>query len=422
VQGRLSWQQEGRLARDRDRDERVSNVVGVLRVPPTVDDRELQRRLDRLVLEEDTLRIVGLSYEKGRVEYADVRAEEVVGPMVEMADQDEIMALADMRSVEYFDRSEGPKWNLTPVQLRQHDARPERYLVGSFDHVMWDGMSSSLFADAMCSEAPRAGRRRASRYRSWVEWQRRTFPSPIESASHPYRGFWRDHLDGVMPDEPVELSFRRVPMPPPSRATVLHLTPRSTASALVAAARAAKAGPFVLVLAAVTHTVWLFGGSSDTVVRTNVLGRPYDHLETLGYFVDNLPVRVRGSGLSSPRGALELARRAWFDTLPHHDTPWDYLLSAAMRSEAPITRQSAQILVNYQHWAEPAGQAPESGSSTTSGPTSTFQVGVTCWDDDTLRVSFHFDEARFNVDGSHDFSQAVVKTLDEVVQANLQRS
>lgn len=413
--GPLSWQQEGRLQRDLQRGERFANIVRAWPIPTHLSDDVLLERLSQLARREDSLRVDRVSLaDGGSVSYRQAvtlplrRA--VVGSRQELAD------LCTARTLDYFARDGELLWDaclLTCDQARD-DAGPQRFLCTSFDHIIWDGRSQAVLGEALFAEDPTLAE--SGSCREFIRWQREAFADPLRPGEGSAQ-FWRRHLAGTAPDRPVELPFRIGDEVPPTGSAV-SITRRSPVGVqqLRSAAAAARATPFVVFLAAVAHAIYRAGGGTDVTFRVNTAGRPPAYLNTLGYFAENLPVRVVGPGLEDPRGAVTTARERWFETIPHQDVPWDFLLCAAAEDRQIVTRQSGQALVNFIPWARSGEEPPAEGLGTVSAPVSTFQTAGTMWEDGSCWVECVFDPARFELAGAIEFAQLICDSLARVVQ------
>lgn len=411
TEGRLSWQQEGRLARDVERCERVRNIT----CRWVLEEESLPHALElfgNLARSEDVLRITELNLENRSATYESPRDFRIPLSHIEVDSEAEVDSLVATYTNDYFPRRNSLQWALTIARTTQQPGGV--HLLGVFDHAIWDGRSQHALDLLMDNRAVSASPRSGS-YKEWANRQRTEFPQLPTPSNNPSTSFWREHLEGVSADQPIEIGFRLGSTPPSAVATAIQIDAMTSVPRLFAAAAALRATPFILFLGVVGHCTTLFGGADDTVIRVNVSGRPEKHLDTMGYFADNAPLRLRGTELRDPAQSVALARKTWFSTLEHQNVPWDYLLARTSDSDGIVTRQSAQVLVNFMPWVQDSSTAPVPGISSAKDPTSTFQVAGTVWDDDVLRLGVLFDEGRFGADGAQDFLNAVDYTLEKVV-------
>ncbi|MEU6145660.1 condensation domain-containing protein [Streptomyces sp. NPDC047081] len=409
-EGPLSWQQEGRLRRDFLRGgERALNLVMALPLNEELTDEEVRRRLDRITARQDAMRIVDLSLDEGRLRYAD----EIELPLrsVDLASRNELNAFVHQSERTAFDCSNGPLWNAALVTCADGSAGLARYLVAGMDHLISDGMSQQAFTDLMLAPTPvdvPAG----SHY-DWVRWQREAFPHPSEGIGLSH-DFWAGRLTNTTPDQALQVPFCIAPDGELSgRVWSLRRPAPVPASRLKRTAARIRTTPFVLILGAVASTAVAMGAEPDVTLRVNMTGRPMAHLDTLGCFSDNMPVRLSGPDLNDPRTAVRHARETWMRLVPHQTTPWDYLLEAfGGPGDDTLTRRPAQWLVNYMPWEQPShGLPPETTSSEYKSSMGTFQVVAMMYDDDTCRLECEFDPTRFDVAGGEEFMSRLCSTL-----------
>lgn len=110
-----------------------------------------------------------------------------------------------------------------------------------------------------------------------------------------------------------------------------------------ALARSAAATPFMVLLAALDITLWARTGVTDLVIGTDVAGRTEVELENaIGFFVNQLPLRVRIEPDASFEEVLADARSCALDAFADQDLPFDLLVArlrparTANASESPV--------------------------------------------------------------------------------------
>ncbi|MCB5178240.1 condensation domain-containing protein [Streptomyces antimicrobicus] len=415
-EGPLSWQQEGRLRRAVLRGgERPLNLVTALPLGEDLTDEEIRRRLELITARQDAMRIVELSLDEGRLFYAD----EIELPLAsaDLASPDELNAFVRQNERTPFDGSGAPLWNATLVTLPDGSDGPARYLVVGMDHLITDGLSQQAVTDLLLAPMPGAEVPSGSHH-DWVRWQRETFPDPAEGIG-PSHEFWAARLKDTTPDQALKVPFCIAPEGEPSgRVWSLRRPAPVPASRLKRAAAKLRTTPFVLVLGAVASTAVAMGAEPDVTFRVNMTGRPMAHLDTLGCFSDNMPVRLSGPDLSAPLTAVRHARETWMSLVPHQTTPWDYLLQAfGGPGDDTLTRRPAQWLVNYMPWEQPShGLPPVETSGEYESFMGTFQVVAMMYDDDTCRLECEFDPTRFDVAASEEFLTRLCATLADLCE------
>lgn len=142
--------------------------------------------------------------------------------------------------------------------------------------------------------------------------------------------YWTDSLTGAPPA--IDLPPDR---PRPARPTfvtdhvVTHLT-REETTAVVAAARARGATPFMAVMAAFYAVLRDVTGSPDLVIGIDSVNRSWPGSEELiGTFVNQLPVRMSPEGEPTYGDLLDLARRQCLGAYEHDRLPFHKIVAAA---------------------------------------------------------------------------------------------
>ncbi|MCP3102825.1 amino acid adenylation domain-containing protein [Myxococcus sp. K15C18031901] len=171
-------------------------------------------------------------------------------------------------------------------------------------------------------------------------------PSPLSPLQLQYADFatWqRAHLQGEVRRELVDAWRRRLEgMPPLLELPADHARPRvqsyaggevrfevppSATEALKALSHAANATPFMGMLSAFFVLLHRLTGRDDLVVGANSINRGRPELEPLvGFFVDNLVMRVDLGGQPSFDTVIERVREVVLDAFAHQDLPFDLLV------------------------------------------------------------------------------------------------
>jgi Condensation domain len=411
--GPLSWQQWGRLRRDRERSERQPNCTAVFPVSDDLSLSDLRERLCRLVEEEESLRIVELTEDgDGYATYAGA----IEPPLHSKTagSLEELDAIVTEMSIRPFARSGGPLWDIAVIEHRDVSGKTIRTACAAFDHIISDGRSVHLFRQAIRGEGQGTDGQRG-RYSDWVAWQRETYPLATNERSTPARDFWRRYLGETAPDRATMLPFCTDPTGPPSGVieTIFRRLPTSPAQ-LRAASRQRRASPFVVFLGSVAATIGYVAETDDMTVRVNMPGRPPGFLDTLGWFSDCLPVRIRHGSLHDPADALKATTSAWLETLAFQTTPWDFVRAVCAGSEMPSTlERPPQVIVNFLPF-ERVQVGTENGTNTRPGMLATLQLIVVGGDRDELHLACQFDPDRFATPGVHAFLTLLSDRLIEL--------
>ena len=95
-------------------------------------------------------------------------------------------------------------------------------------------------------------------------------------------------------------------------------------------ATASRATPYAVFLTAVTRVLSLFSGQSEFLVGTALSGRTLAGAEnTVGMFVNTLPLRVRNASDLSVRDAVRATRDHAAEVLSHQNAPFEQVLASS---------------------------------------------------------------------------------------------
>lgn len=396
TRGELSWQQRWTptlLQRDGEGLDELDARDIRIRIPDELSEDVLRSRLDELTACEHSLQITYLQDRPdGHLEFMPG----IAAPL-EYNEADSPDSLAE--PPQFFERQSGNQlWHAMLTRHPDENGRATRTLSASFDYHISDGTSLRLFREALLGS--RAVKEMAGGgYREWLSWQRATFPEEAGALDTAANKFWRHYLDGITPDTPPAFPFaRRSDGPLSGSVTSIMSVLPVPLRALRAASGRVRSSPFILMLAAVGCGIARAGSVTDTVLRTNVVGRRTENRRTLGAIADILPVRVRHTSLADPGEALKAATSSWLDVLPWYTTPWEYTMQLAGEPDpAKRTLSNPQILFNFMPWADVDGRPL--GTSQYAAELGTFQLVVRGGPDDQLWLACDFDSERLDAAG-----------------------
>ncbi|HYU34724.1 MAG TPA: amino acid adenylation domain-containing protein, partial [Thermoanaerobaculia bacterium] len=237
-----------------------------------------------------------------------------------------------------FDLERGPF--LRAALLRLGPAEHE--LVLALHHIAADGGSLGVLVrelgalyGAFTAGLPSPLSELPVQYADYAVWQRRRLDAGGLASG---LDFWRGRLAGDLPV--VELPADR-PRPAVLSYRGVHLErrlPRSLTDRLEALARAARATPFMALLAAFEALLHRWTGLAELVVGTPVDGRSRVELEPLiGVFINNLVLRTSLAGEPGFRELLERVRATALDAYAHPEVPFERLVDE-LRPERELSR------------------------------------------------------------------------------------
>jgi acyl carrier protein len=226
-----------------------------------------------------------------------------------------------------FDLVRGPVLRVTLVRL----APAEHVLVLALHHIAIDGWSMGILVQDLAAlyaglvagtpaqlPAPRL------QYADFAVWQRRWLRG---ATLERYLAFWRRQLETPLPVLmlPTDLP-RQVPQTflPGAEEMIL---PARLATDLLALGRTHGASLFMALLAGLTAVLHRASGDERIMVGSPVAGRDRgDVQELIGFFLNNLVLRVDLDGDPGFGAHLERAARTSLDAFAHQDLPLETLL------------------------------------------------------------------------------------------------
>ena len=224
-----------------------------------------------------------------------------------------------------FDLASGRPLRAMLVRL----AEDRHVLVFNWHHIVTDAWSLSIVVDEIAAlyAAVRGGH--AARlpavqiqYGDYAEWEHQQMEGERLSSQLAY---WR----GALKDAP-----QRVPLPAPTRAVPPEeawrsggVLPATTGAALAALARRQDASMFMAGLAVFAVLLAKVSGQASIVVGTPVSSRTREELEqTVGYFLNTLPIRCELGGDPDFAAVLAAVREAAVAAYANADVPFERLV------------------------------------------------------------------------------------------------
>ena len=254
---------------------------------------------------------------------------------------------------EVFDLGRGPLVRALLVRL----AADDHLLVMVFHHMVFDGWSEGILArEVSALYAGLAAGREAVlaplpvQYADYALWQREWLEGERLEGQLEY---WRGQLAGVMPAE-LPGDRPRPPVRDPRGGVVEFGVPAALGALVREAGRAARATPFMVLLAVFDVLVSRYTGLGDVVVGTPVAGRRHGDAEGLiGFFVNTLVLRSDVSGDPVFAELLGRVRETALDAFAHQDVPFERLVEELAPGRDLSMTPLFQVMFVLQN-AEPA--------------------------------------------------------------------
>jgi len=196
-------------------------------------------------------------------------------------------------------------------------------------------------------------------YRDYARWQRDSLRGERGTRLVEW---WRVTLAGAPPVLDLPLDRPRPPVRSHRGAELRRTIGPRLAAALAARCRAGAATPFMGVLAAFYALLYRLTGQHDLVVGTHTINRERRELAPLiGFFVDNLVLRVGVDGELGFDALLERVRARTLDALAHQDLPFELLVEQLAPPRLPGCTPLFQVALV---WTRPEAELPANGEST----------------------------------------------------------
>ncbi len=322
------------------------NMPSVLRLEGTLDTEALQRAFDELVRRHESLR-TSLCVEQGepvqvispplRLPLAVVDLTELPAP--ERDAEAQRLALEEARRP--FELGRGPL--LRTILLRLSDTR--HVLLVTLHHVVSDGWSMRVLVQEMAAlyEAFSQGRpsplaELTVQYADYALWQRQWLR---DEALESLLAWWRQHLEGAPTVLELPTDRPRPAVRTYRGGTHQALLPLPLAKALETLAQREGATLFMVLMAGFQTLLHRYSGQPDIVVGTDVANRHYAETESIiGFFINQLALRLHMGEDPSFRQLLEQARNVSLEAYARQDLPFEDLVRALnperSRAHAPL--------------------------------------------------------------------------------------
>jgi amino acid adenylation domain-containing protein len=239
----------------------------------------------------------------------------------------EATRLMSERARQPFDLQIGPLLHASLIKLR-----PESHaLFLMMHHIVSDGWSMSvLFRDlsavygAFCKGEDDPLPELKIQYADYAQWQRERVNDELFQQQISY---WKEQLAGApaLLNLPTDYARPRLPNYQGHRLPVA--LPVDLTKALKDLSRRENVTLFMLLLAAWQLLLSRYSGQPDVVVGTPTANRTRAEVEPLiGFFVNNLALRLNVNGQETFRQLLKKARESCFGAYAHQDIPFELVL------------------------------------------------------------------------------------------------
>ena len=341
------------------------NVVNSVRLDGTLRPGILADAFRRLIRRHEVL---GTRYEMAGNQPVQVIGDGVPFrlPSVDLTGLPEELRVRELSLVETeeanrpFDLIRGPVMRVTLVHLTP----AEHVMVLAIHHIAIDGWSMNILVQDLAAlysglaaggtaplPAPRL------QYADFAVWQRRWLRG---EALERQLGYWRRQLQAPLPVLmlPTDLP-RQVPQAFRSGAEEM-IFPAGLVTDLLALGRTRGASLFMALLAGLTAVLHRASGDERILVGTPVAGRDRVDVERLiGFFLNNLVLRVDLDGDPGFGTHLERSAQTSLDAFAHQDLPLETLLQELrIEREGSGARGPFQVMLLLQNVPPPRIEVP----------------------------------------------------------------
>lgn len=310
-----------------------------------------------------------------------------------------------------FDILQSPLYRLHLVKL----GPGEHALIFVTHHLVFDGPSAQIFLRELAdlyggsSQLPEL----AIGYSDYVEWQRK---KDLQKELD----YWRENLK----DAPAELAWPDQKAAPKAtrvdQAFEQVVLPPDFTEQLKDACRREQVTPYVIFLTAYIACLHRWAGHADLVVTSPFAARTHAALEPLiGFFINNLVLRVRVPQDATYRSLLPVVRDAVLGAMAHQDVPFGKLLEAASVPSRSGETPFNQLRFDFQEQGVRSYQLPDLTISLESADTFMVRYDLFLFVrdiNDSYTVSLGYDASVFESRTISSLTRRFQTVLQELVE------
>ena len=311
------------------------NVVVHLRLSGAVEPQQLEARLNEAIARHAVLRTVYRDSAEGPMQRvldaapftlprSDLRA------LSASAQEATVQARIDRERTTPFDLGTGPV--LRAELLSRADGEHEFVL--NVHHIAFDGRSADVLLHELASPATT----HTPQYTDHAAWETRQWTHAAVDAE---LAFWRSHLDG-MPRWLDLVSTRG------THSMQSFDLPASLCDRIAQVARQRGMTLFMALLALYEPILHYLTGQDRFLIGTDVANRPPRHDRTIGFFVNQLPIRCRLDGDPTLGELFDRVRAEAHAAYAHQALPFDLLVSGLAPERVAGRSPLFQAKLNYQ--------------------------------------------------------------------------
>jgi len=233
-------------------------------------------------------------------------------------------------------------------------AEDEHVLVLTLHHIVADEWSLNIFFrelrefyEGFAMGKPVELPELPIQYADFVAWQHDWLKGEVLQDQ---LGFWKEQLKGSPPALELPTDFPRRQTVPSQGKTLTRFLSKEMESSLRALARREEATLFMVLLAAFKTLLFRYTQQDDIVVSSPIAGRNRVELEGLiGFFVNILPLRTKGSGNPLFKSLLRQVREVTLAACSHQDAPFEKIVEELHPERSISEMPFARVLFMVQN-------------------------------------------------------------------------
>jgi hypothetical protein len=327
----------------------VYNIPLVVRLSGALNLAALEASLDEIVRRHEVLRTTFVMFE-GQPRQVIAPAMRLVLPVADLrglaeAEREaEARRISDEQSQQTFNLSKGPLLRILALALDER----EHVIVFTMHHILCDEWSMKVLTKevselytAFSVGRPPSLPELPIQYADYAIWQRQW----LEGAElERHLAYWREVLGGNLPVLNLPTDKPRPRGQTFKGATAGFRLPLEIAEALKDPQRHEGVTLFMTLLAAFVSLLYSYTGQQDIVVGTDVANRNRVETEDLiGFFSNQLVLRVNLSGEITFRELLGRVRETTLDAYAHQDLSFEKLVKALQTRRDPSRSPLFQV-------------------------------------------------------------------------------
>ncbi len=375
------------------------NEPMAIRLEGPLDVAALEAALDDVVRAQPTLRC-RIIPDGGMPRQRVLRHRQLALPVVEVAGDETEIVRREMtsESARCFDLSNGPLWltRLLRFGPRHH------VLFFSFHHIAIDMVSlrcltrqlSRCYTARMHGEAP--GLEAPTPYVQYARDQREAVGSPEVQAAIRR---WEEHLTPLPEPLVVPTDRERPPIVTGEGGAHFHPLDPEVDAGLKALTRATRVTPFMCLATAYVVALHDWSGQQEIVIGTPIVDRPPQYEETIGPYINTLPVRVRVHPSEPFAHVLERVRGTMLDAIQYSAAPFEEIVRRLNPPREAGRNPIFQVMIEYGGGASHELDLPDVTATTldVSARRSTFDLSLRLWPlGRSFRCQFEYATALFD--------------------------